>query len=507
MGGTASVAASGWAAAGELSLGSRAMRWAIRHYAACVALISLLAAVNCFWRLSSNVLSDLDEARYGVAASEMLRTHSGLVATYGGQPELWNLKPPLGYWLQEASFRVFGPTLFALRFPAAICTLVVVALTMSFCRRWYGSRAALLTGLLLTTCFGLVSHHGSRSGDLDSVLTLIMLTAMMQVPQLATSGVARLLCAGAFAFGFLLKSFAILPFMLVAAVYLLSSGDWRRMPRRIWLMPALLFFSIVVAWMALRCWTDGSIYFVQRMFAEDLLQRSTQTIDQETYKPWGYLAVLLDRFAPWPLFILASLSLRRPKPSEKIDRHAASHLVWLWALVPLVAFSMARTQHHWYLDPSYPAWSILAAVAVWRLLRCVSDNRRWMVGTLVILGLLFCESRVLFRIFRTDHLPASQAFLLSLRRPDHLPLDRCLVAAFSLSHSERFILEVIDGYRVSDPDLSSNAACSEQALLLSRRWRTPTALMLRPDVKLVSAGAGYYLFDHVEKSARVDASP
>src|ERR1700682_3828589 len=92
--------------------------FALRHYAKCVAAILALALINCFWKLSSTVISDLDEARYGVSANEMLHQHSALIATYAGKPEYWNLKPPLGYWMQELAFRAFGPTVFGMRLPA-----------------------------------------------------------------------------------------------------------------------------------------------------------------------------------------------------------------------------------------------------------------------------------------------------------------------------------------------------------------------------------------------------
>lgn len=83
------------------SLNYQIGRIALRHYRIWAALVLLLAWLNCFWRLSSSVVSDLDEARYGVAASEMMRSHSMLIATYAGRPDYWNLKPPLGYWMQE----------------------------------------------------------------------------------------------------------------------------------------------------------------------------------------------------------------------------------------------------------------------------------------------------------------------------------------------------------------------------------------------------------------------
>lgn len=478
-------------------------QWARTRYYWGVALILTLAVVNCFWRLSSSVISDLDEARYGVSASEMLRSHSALVATYAGRPEFWNLKPPLGYWLQEASFKLFGPTVFALRFPAALCALAIVALTMSACRRWYGRRAALLAGLIIASCFGLISHHGSRSGDLDSALTLIVLVAMMQVPRLHTSSAARLTWAGTFALGFLLKSFAILPFVAPGLCCLLwcSDGHGQPLRARAWLPAALLFAGVVLAWIAARCWVDGSTYFVKRMLLEDLLQRSTQTIDQETYKPLGYFAVLLDRFAPWPLFILASLTVRE-RPTLPVT--PGPRLVLLWALLPLLAFTLARTQHHWYLDPSYPAWSMLAAVAILKLLSVQGPIRRHLLVGLVAVSLLFCESRVLFRVLRTDRRPASQTFLLSLKNRSHLPSDT-IVAAFPLSHSERFILQVIDGFAVAEPELPPNDDLPDHILVLTRRQQASAIWARHPQARIVSAGAGYLLFE--DASADLGAEP
>src|ERR1700760_3085389 len=96
--------------------------------------ILALMAFNSFFALEGMHIRDFDEARYGVAASEMLHSHSALVATYAGATEYWNLKPLLGYWLLEASYQVFGETPFALRVPAALSGLALVALTLLFAR-------------------------------------------------------------------------------------------------------------------------------------------------------------------------------------------------------------------------------------------------------------------------------------------------------------------------------------------------------------------------------------
>ncbi len=142
-----------------------------------------LMAFNAFWGLGDTLVRDLDEARYGVAASEMLHRHSLLVTTYAGATEFWNLKPPLGYWMLELSYLAVGETPLGLRLPAAVCGLLTVALTMLAGRRMGGWRTGILAGIMLATSTGLLAQHGARSAQLDSQLTLILLLLLMLAPK------------------------------------------------------------------------------------------------------------------------------------------------------------------------------------------------------------------------------------------------------------------------------------------------------------------------------------
>jgi 4-amino-4-deoxy-L-arabinose transferase-like glycosyltransferase len=430
---------------------------AIRHYALCACLVLGLMAWNVFAGLGGVALNDSDEARYGVSAWEMLQHRSYVVTTYAGEREYWNLKPPLGYWLMALSFRLFGPTPFALRLPSALCALGVVAGTLGIGKRWLGRRESLLAALIVATAYGFLSNHGARSGDLDAALTLILLFAIYQVSRLGESpwrvvGLGAILAAG-----FLVKSFAILPAIAVAGLFVLATGAWRKQRLLPCLLALLAFVLPVAGWAFARWHADGSAYFLTRMVREDLLDRSTQVIDKVTYSPFGYVAALFDRFAPWPLLIVVAAAAAivagraqgwRVLP-RRFLRDRALLLVLLWALVPLVLFSLSRTQHHWYLDPSYPAWALLAALAATSLLRRFRPERRTAaLVACVLLPLVLCEVRVLYRVLVAERMPAPQRFL-TLLKGHRLELGP-EIRTSPLRHSERFILEAMDGFEVRE---------------------------------------------------------
>jgi len=204
-------------------------RFVVRHDRWFAMAVLALMACNVFLGLATSNVNDFDEARYGVTAYEMQQHRAFVVTTYAGQREVWALKPPLGYWLMALSFSLLGGSALAMRLPSALCALAAVAVTMSAARRWFDRRLAILAGAILATTFGFLSHHGARSGDFDAGLTLILLLVAVQLPALAGSPWRLVPVALLFACGFLLKSFAIAPMVLVAAGYLLWTGSWRRL--------------------------------------------------------------------------------------------------------------------------------------------------------------------------------------------------------------------------------------------------------------------------------------
>jgi 4-amino-4-deoxy-L-arabinose transferase-like glycosyltransferase len=440
---------------------------AVRRYGLCVAFVLLVMALNVFAGLGSVSLNDSDEARYGVAAWEMLHNRSYIVTTYAGQPEYWNLKPPLGYWLMALSFWILGPTPFALRFPSALCAIGAVAVAMAISRRWLGRRASLLTGLFLATAYGFLTNHGARSGDLDAMLTLLLLVATFEVSRLEKSPWRVVSLGFLLGLGFLLKSFAILPLVASAGLYVLWSGSWRRQ-RVVPILLALLAFSLpVAAWAAARIHADGSTHFLARMVQEDLFARSTSIIDKVTYSPISYVGALLDRFAPWPLLILAVAFLIAQEErfhlralGRRLARGRLPFLL-LWVLVPLVLFSVSRTQHHWYLDPSYPAWAMLGAMAALELVRrAPAKRRRAAVLACILVPLALCEVRVLYRVLLAERAPASQRFLASLAK-HRMELGTELHTG-PLHHSERFILEAMDGFEIKEAKAENATATTDR---------------------------------------------
>src|SRR5438552_5636204 len=63
-------------------------------------------------------LIDRDEPRFAEASREMIERADYGVPYFNNHPRLD--KPPLAYWTQVASYRIFGEDDFAARFPSAV---------------------------------------------------------------------------------------------------------------------------------------------------------------------------------------------------------------------------------------------------------------------------------------------------------------------------------------------------------------------------------------------------
>src|SRR5258708_10550328 len=154
-------------------------------------------------------------------------------------------KPPLGFWLQAASAKVFGLSGLSLLLPEAIAGVLSVALLYHLVARVYGKEAGLLAALALALTP--ITVVVDRNNTIDSLLILTLLLAAWAVSRACETGRLRwlLACAVLVGLGFnikMLQAYLVLPAFVL--MYLLSAPlRWRT---RIWhLILALLVLLVV----------------------------------------------------------------------------------------------------------------------------------------------------------------------------------------------------------------------------------------------------------------------
>jgi 4-amino-4-deoxy-L-arabinose transferase-like glycosyltransferase len=158
-------------------------------------------------------------------------------------------KPPLGFWLQAASAKIFGFTPFSILLPQALAGVLSVLLLYYLVRRHFGVVAGLLAALALA--ISPISVLTNRNNTIDSTLVLVMLLGAWSVIRAAESGKLRwlLLCAVFVGLGFnikMLEAYLVVP--AYGLLYLLAA------PRRMWVrighlaLAALLMLTISLSW-------------------------------------------------------------------------------------------------------------------------------------------------------------------------------------------------------------------------------------------------------------------
>ncbi len=150
-------------------------------------LLTAAIAFLCFRCLGIGAIDSWDEARHGISAYEMLRSGNYLVNTFLGEPDYWNVKPPLSFLTVAAGFSIFGYTAVGLRFFSALSYLLTCLCTGLFARR-YGKSASLLTMLFLAANYFPFKAHLVRAGDADALYLLLFTLTMLAMLKIQESG-------------------------------------------------------------------------------------------------------------------------------------------------------------------------------------------------------------------------------------------------------------------------------------------------------------------------------
>ena len=365
-----------------------------------------------------------DEPRYAQVAREMFERGDWVTPTLGGFE--WFEKPALLYWLQIASYNIFGVSEFAARFGSAIFGLGTIAslwlLGRSVEREHNGFSFANLLGLIAASSLGIIVF--SRGASFDIILTFPITAALVsffifdraETRPLGSVAIGRTEIDSAssvrsprsFTLAFPRGTAALVGFYFFVGVAILAKGlvgivfpyaivafyhvlAWKR--PRVKLIVSFFWGTLLAAAVASLWYVPMYLVngwkFIDEFFIQHHFQRYTSNKYFHPQPFYFFFWVLPLMTIPWLPFFFAGLwkgmkeifQRNDAKPQRGKVKGAFRSLLlfaFAWLLVPLVFFSFSGSKLPGYIMPAVPAALIIAAVYVWRFVG-ESDRRRTLV--------------------------------------------------------------------------------------------------------------------------------
>ena len=354
-----------------------------------------------------------DEPRYSQIAREMYERGDFITPKLAGFD--WFEKPALLYWLQIASYHLFGVSEFAARFGSAlfglgtILSLWILGRWSAVSGRWsvdnektevtqetnssfilHPSSFANWLSLIAASSIGLITFaHGA---SFDIILTFPITASLVGFFVAETREEKRdfVFYLSLFVFYFFIGVALIakglvgivFPFAIVAFYYVLLL----KLPPKAFIIS--LFWGTIVSLLVAASWyfpmyQANGWKFIDDFFIQHHFQRYTSNKYQHPQPFYFFFWVLPLMTLPWLPFFFASIwdfgkdffHRAKSKNQLRVSNYELRLFAFAWLLVPLVFFSVSGSKLPGYILPSLPGALILTAEYVYRFVR-KSENRR-----------------------------------------------------------------------------------------------------------------------------------
>lgn len=350
-----------------------------------LGIVLVISATINFFGLSKQ---DFFEYYYAAAVKSMLMNwHAFFFASFDPAGILAIDKPPLGFWMQVLSARLFGYSVLSILLPGALAGVIAVALLFHLVRRVFGPVAGLIAALVLALSpINIVTQH---SNIIDSLLVLAVLLAAWMVSKATETGRLRWLCLCAVLIGLGFNIKYLQAYMVIPAfglVYLSGSAvRWRTKICHLALALGILLL-VSLSWATFvdlaptqqRPHVDSTSSNSELDLAFGYNGTFRLTADNNVVNTWEwelgrpgilrFFAQPVAGQASWllPLALLGTLALvRQRKWRLPLDRQQQALMLWgTWLLTLLIFFSNAHFFHLYYLSMLAPANAALVGAGM-----------------------------------------------------------------------------------------------------------------------------------------------
>jgi len=332
-------------------------------------ILALLLALLFGVSLGDRPYSAPSESRYIEIGREMAET--GDFVTPRLNYVKYFEKPPLFYWIQAESTKLFGISPFAARIPTALFAVMLCLLTYGLGRMLYGRLAGWLGTLTLATSLYLFALSRIVLLDMpvsffmDATLAAFIYTVYAPPGRMRTTVIYVMYIAAACAV--LTKGLigAILP-GIVIFLWLVFTRRWQVLKEMRLISGTALFLLVAVPWhiiVAERNPEWAQFYFIHEHFQRYLTKEAGR------YQPvWFFAAVLLAGFFPWVAFLYQAAKDGLKNFWHTRFEDGKQLFLVLWVAFILVFFSLSDSKLIPYILPVFPPLAVLLGryfAAVW----------------------------------------------------------------------------------------------------------------------------------------------
>lgn len=348
----------------------------------CLALLTVLCLGLYLPNAWSLPLAEPEESRCAMIVQHMVKSGDWVLPHLDG--EIYWDKPAPFFWLAAAGQILTGNVELGGRLVAALAGLAAVLMAFDFGRRLAGNRAGLLAGVILATSLEFLFFARWYRMDMPFAASLwAALWWFWRYEGKASTPVRearRWAGCGAFCgLAVLLKGPAglMLP-MAIVGLYFLLSGQ----ARRIWSMfnywGCIAFLAVSGPWY-IAVISQEPRYFQEFFLQQNLARYFERSYNRHTLYSVGYLGVIFVGMLPWSVYLPGAIGRTFPRWRSRKEQ-PATLLLWVFALLILVFFCLARTQLINYVLPLFAPLAVLIALPVARWAGSAEADRTYHLG-------------------------------------------------------------------------------------------------------------------------------
>lgn len=325
-----------------------------------LVLITLLISGFFFFMLGSRPLNVPDEARYSEIPREMIVSADYVTPHLDGVK--YFEKPPLVYWMQVGTIKLFGMNNWSFRCVNAMMAILGCLMTYAGARALFNRKTGWYACTILASSllYFIFAHVITLDMTLSTFLsgTLISLIIATRYPP----GKIRhtlFLCAYAFA-ALAIMTKSLVGVLLPGAIlfsWLLIFNEWRQLKSAYYITGLLLFFLIAAPWHILVQHRNPEFfhfYFIEQQFTRYLTDSADRVAPD-----WFFTPILIVGLFPWVVFLIQAVKYHLPSRWTDRSQQKDAIFLLLWAIIIFIFFSLSRSKLIPYILPTIPPLAIL----------------------------------------------------------------------------------------------------------------------------------------------------